>query len=96
MDGVILSGRVYSILRPSRIRNEYVTTRVFVYVEIENPSTRSQVKLRCGVGQKRTPNILGSTAKLRMIITFDNTFSSWSKALPVRRVKYVSNYCQAM
>jgi hypothetical protein len=35
---------VHSILRPSRIRNEYITTRVFDYVEIENPSTGSQVK----------------------------------------------------
>lgn len=44
LDGVILPGRVHSILRPSRIRNEYINTRVFDYVEIENPAKGSQVK----------------------------------------------------
>ena len=39
---------------------------------------------------KRIPNIFGCTAKLRMIITYDNTFSSWSNAMPVRKVKYMA------
>jgi len=41
MELYFLGGALYPW--PSRIRNEYITTRVFNYVEIENPSTRSQV-----------------------------------------------------
>jgi len=34
----------HSNLRPSRIRNEYITSQVFEYVEIENPFKGSQAK----------------------------------------------------
>ena len=48
------------------------------------------IKVEVRSWAKRTPNIFGCTAKLHMIMSYDNTFSYWSNAMSVRRAKYMA------